>query len=91
MGGGGKPDMVGGNVLQIVANVNVAKSFNIVLENYVESMDRKKGIVVESIQLLVPDPVFTLSDAQNLTRQEMPYRVWSNLFDSGQSKVVDLD
>jgi hypothetical protein len=33
------------------------------------SRDEAKGIVVEAIQLLLPDAVFTLEDEQNVTNQ----------------------
>jgi hypothetical protein len=33
------------------------------------SRDEARGIVVEAIQLLLPDAVFTLEDEQNVTNQ----------------------
>jgi hypothetical protein len=41
----------------------------VVLQNMLPSRDEAKGIVVEAIQLLLPDAVFTLEDEQNVTNQ----------------------
>jgi hypothetical protein len=57
-------------VLQIVTSVHVAKSFTVVLQNEQVSKADAKGIVVEAIQLLRPDSVFSLQDEQNVTDQE---------------------
>ena len=61
--------MVEANVLQISTPVGTAKGFQIELLNNQSSGDTKKGIVVEAIQLLKPDAVFTLSDEQHMTQQ----------------------
>lgn len=68
MGDGSSP-VLEGSVLQLTAGVQAATSFTLLLQNILVSRDTKCGIVVEAIQLLVPDPVFTLADEQNMTNQ----------------------
>ena len=55
----GTTPVVEANVLQISTPVGTAKGFQIELLNNQSSGDTKKGIVVEAIQLLKPDAVFT--------------------------------
>ena len=66
----GSAPVMEANVLQMLASVNQTLAFKIVLQNSRPSRAESKGIVVEAIQLLLPDRVFTLQDEQNITDQE---------------------